>query len=212
MNDLVPVSGRDLIFEPTESLSARILSAVEEKNEANDKIKDLEEQLQRERRKKHGANGRAFGLLVLALAAIAAAAFFWNNANMAETDKATVEAQLADANDTIAVQLVEIQGFDDYRALADRTIEVRRLDQILEEMRRDYPNTPGLDRETTILLEAQHANWRAAATDNLELDYENLTEAVDAVQEWMRARTIEPPRYCNLPQNPFRRRDQPNCG
>ncbi len=225
MSNLVPVGARDLIFEPTESLSARIISAVEEKNDAEERAKEMEAALQRERRAKNGANLRGMLFFGMIIAAAAAAFFIWTGAQ-SQIDRANTErAEAIEARDlaledlraaatTNADQLVIIQAFDEYRTIADATYELRRMDEQLKRYSDEYRTqpTPGLNREDTIDVRSTEMDWLSESLADVKTDETRLKAALDAFDEWRRVRLVEPPAQVCLPKNPFRPRPpQPGC-
>lgn len=225
MSNLVPVGARDLIFEPTESLSARIISAVEEKNDAEVRLKEMESALHRERRAKNGANLRGMLFFGMILAAAAAAFFIWAGAQsqIESANAERVEAleardialeDVRAADGTIADQLVIIQAFDEYRTIADTTFELRRMNEQLERYSDEYRTspTPGLDRATTIDVRSTQMDWLSEALAGVKADETELKTALDTFDRWLRVRVEEPPVQVCLPKNPFRPRPpQPGC-
>lgn len=226
MNELVPTGARDLIFEPTESLSARIISAVEEKKDAEERMKELEHALRSERRKKNGANLRAMLLFGMVIAAAAAAFFIWNgaegqvakaDAERAEAiearDAAVVELQSAQQNNV--AQLTVMDAFQEYQTIADSTIELRRMNEQLASYSESFrlQATPGLDREATLDVRSQEKDWLADVQAAVEADRNALESALAQFDEWTRSRLIEKPVVVRcLPKNPFRQRAaQPGC-
>ena len=227
MSDLVPIGTRDLIFEPTETLSARIISAVEEKKDAEERLKEIEAALGRERRKKTGANLRSMAFLGMAAAAAAGAFFIWSGTEgqIAKADQerdAAFDARdaaiedLRAAETTIENQLETITGFDEFLPVADYTWEVRRLNAQIKGYAQEFATrpTPGLNRDATINVEAtpETLNWMTPRLNDLRAEETKLQTAITNFQSWVDRRVEEPPVEVCLPKNPFRQTPrQPNC-
>ncbi|MDJ0921573.1 MAG: hypothetical protein QNI84_10625 [Henriciella sp.] len=222
MSSIVPASGHGLIFQPTEALSARVISAEDERDEAHKKLDAAHAAIDREKRKRVGANLLSMLLFGMALAACAAAFFLWSGtqgqvakADM-ERDAAFEERDLArqtlqSEQDRSARQLAEIQAFDEYRNVADLTYEIRRMEVELDNYRTQLENkpTPGLDRDATLNVETTARNWLVAAQEELNADKTRLEDALTELENWTLVRD-EPVRPVTcLPQNPLRPRPVP---
>lgn len=222
MSDIVPASGHGLIFQPTEALSARVISAEDERDEARKRVEAALAAADKEKRKRAGANLMSMLLFGMVLAAGAAAFFLWSGTQGqvakadAERDAAFEERDLArqtlqSEQDRSARQLAEIEAFDEYRNVADLTYEIRRMEVELDNYRTQLENnpTPGLDREVTLDVETTARNWLVAAQEELNSDKTRLETALQELEDWTLVRQ-EPVRPVTcLPQNPLRPRPVP---
>ncbi|MCB4379617.1 hypothetical protein FZX02_03915 [Synechococcus sp. MU1644] len=184
-----------------------------------ERIRALEAALKKERRQKVGANLRSMVLFVMACAAAAVAFFVWNGPD-GQVAKADQEREAAfDARDaaiedlgaaekTIANQLETITGFDEFLPLADMTWEVRRLNTQLKGYAQEFATrpTPGLDRDSTINVEAtpETLNWVNFRLMELQTEEMRLQDAIANFQSWLDRRVEAPPVEVCVPNNPFR--------
>ncbi|MEM1146873.1 MAG: hypothetical protein AAGH49_03720 [Pseudomonadota bacterium] len=215
MTNLVPVGSRDLIFQPTESLTARVLSAEEDKTEAEKKLEESQAALEKERKKKNGANLFSMALFGGVLAAAAGAFFIWYGAEsqiakadeerraaLEARDEAVADLSLEQAK--VAEQLAEIQAFDAYRPVLSTTHEIGNLELQLASYQSQLEGqpTPGLP-DDIFDIEVDSTNWVVEAQERLMADQSALNEALETIRTWSLVRD-RPLRLVDcLPQDPL---------
>jgi len=219
MSNLVPTNQGSLIFQPTENLAARVVSAEDEREEAKKELKAIQDALAAEKRKRQGQAILSAICATAAIACLGVAGFLYFVAvPQAEAREAAAVAARAEAVEAqeaaerLAEQrLDEVVAFDPYRELANLTFQIRSEKLELDSYRSQLAGkpTPGLNTDDTdepnyVFPEVNERAWIGDIEVQLETDLQKLQTAVKAIEDWalVRGEPIQPVQC--LPANPLR--------
>lgn len=199
MGDLIKTHSHDLIFQPTETLAARVLHEQQRSDAFEERLEDVQGKYESSRRWSFGFGGAAIALVFAAgliwLMADSQMADANERVETAETRTAKLSTDLQIEKEITALQREDLNNLKEYERIARDYDKVRHVHLYTIDWYKDrlgvVSELPPKVQEA-LAYDSKIKVRLGKIQQELETDSKNLTDSVSVIENYVKTRLEEP--------------------